>query len=1098
MSELLTPPTETEQREQGHLGPRRRHGHDGPGRRQVEGKRQADVLPEYDGKGAAAEGGIVDLGPERPLRPVAPTERLVDLGRSTLEELPEAPAVDDEERPEEPLLQRIKRELRFFNPAAIPGSKVPLVVFGLIGFLGSFDDQALAIVGPELRTEFGVSLGEIALISFLLSQVSAIAGLPLGYLVDRVKRVWLVRISVFVVNAANIVKPLAGSYIHFTLIGSLAGLIGRGGGVATGPMMADYYPSRTLGRVSAVMGMLGRFGDLIGLLLVGQLIVIFGWRQAVFSLAIIATVVSVLTMFLKEPVRGGMTRQELGLSAEDAAVEQRPLGVLESFRAAWSIKTVRYNAFMTIVGAFSGPVFLVIGRIQQERFFLDAAERSYVQAATTAAGIVMLLIAGPLSERFLKKRPEVIMLAQVALGLVGAVATVASAFAPNLLLFHGPSILIGGIGMLFGPAAMAIMVLVIPPRIRGLGSQLTVPFTVVGGAIGLQLTFMVENMDPQRALLMFTPVYLLTSLAGLIAVKYITADIRAARAAAAADLAVTEAKEAGSEKLLVARDIDVIYDGAQVLFSVDFDVHTGETVALLGTNGAGKSTLLRAMAGLHMVDAGAVFFDGEDVTAMPPHELARLGMVYVPGGRAIFPNLTVEENLRTATWADDEDADVRIEEILTFFPRLRERLDQHAGSLSGGEQQMVALSQAFLMRPDLLLIDELSLGLAPAIVEQLLEILRAIREQGTTLVLVEQSLNVASIIAERAVFMDKGRIEFDGPIDELMRRPDLVRSIFMGGTAAGGAVGRRVHRADDGAPLVTLGCEGVSLSFGGVQALRGVDLAVAPGEIVGIIGPNGAGKTTLFDVVSGYLRPGEGKVVLNDEDVTYLPPYARAKKGLGRSFQSAQLFAALTVRETIAVALEKRAGKNPLAAAFWAPGHRQREARLRERVDGYIDLLGLGNHADKFIRELSTGSRRAVDVACAMANEPIILLLDEPSSGLAQAEIEALGPTLVRLSRDSGCALVVIEHDLPLITSISHRLVAMELGQILTTGSPEEVTRDPQVLSSYLNASEAVLERSGSHLAAVLAALEGDAPRDPVEQRQSRRRRRPPTRNEGS
>ncbi|MEX2100475.1 MAG: ATP-binding cassette domain-containing protein, partial [Acidimicrobiia bacterium] len=535
-------------------------------------------------------------------------------------------------------------------------------------------------------------------------------------------------------------------------------------------------------------------------------------------------------------------------------------------------------------------------------------------------------------------------------------------------------------------------------------------------------------------------------------------------------------RERGEEKLLVCRDVDVIYDGAQVLFGVDFDVNAGETVALLGTNGAGKSTLLKAVCGLHMVDNGAVFFEGDDVTATPPHELAQRGMVYVPGGRAVFPGLTVEENLRTATWSSDDLVDERIAVVLDFFPRLRERLAQPAGTLSGGEQQMVALSQAFLMRPKLLLIDELSLGLAPAVVEQLLEILRAIRDQGTTLVLVEQSLNVAATIAERGVFMDKGRIEFDGPIDDLVRRPDLVRSIFMGGAAAGASVGRRVKRAED-ETQVALGCQDVAVGFGGLQALDGVTFQVAAGEIVGIMGPNGAGKTTLFDVLSGYLHPDRGKVILGDRDVTRLPPYARAKLGLGRSFQSAQLFGALTVRETIAVALEKRAPKNPLAAAFWAPGQRQREQRLRERVDGYIELLGLGDHADKFIRELSTGSRRAVDVACAMANEPAVLLLDEPSSGLAQAEIEALGPTLARLSRETGCSLVVIEHDLPLLTSLSDRLVAMELGAVLADGPPELVTRDPRVLTSYLNASAAVLQRSGSRLAAVLDAL-GAPPSD--------------------
>jgi branched-chain amino acid transport system ATP-binding protein len=149
---------------------------------------------------------------------------------------------------------------------------------------------------------------------------------------------------------------------------------------------------------------------------------------------------------------------------------------------------------------------------------------------------------------------------------------------------------------------------------------------------------------------------------------------------------------------------------------------------------------------------------------------------------------------------------------------------------------------------------------------------------------------------------------------------------------------------------------------------------------------------------------------------------------------------------------------------------------LRRRADGLIDLLGLGAFADKFVAELSTGSRRAVDMACVMAAEPKVLLMDEPSSGLAQAETEQLGPVLVRIVRETGCGMVVIEHDLPLITSVSDRLVAMELGATIAEGEPSQVVNDPRVLSSYLAASTEVIHRSGTRLAAIATALETDQP----------------------
>jgi branched-chain amino acid transport system ATP-binding protein len=252
-------------------------------------------------------------------------------------------------------------------------------------------------------------------------------------------------------------------------------------------------------------------------------------------------------------------------------------------------------------------------------------------------------------------------------------------------------------------------------------------------------------------------------------------------------------------------------------------------------------------------------------------------------------------------------------------------------------------------------------------------------------------------------------------------------------------------------------------SFGGIRALDEVDLAVAPGEIVGIIGPNGAGKTTLFDVVSGFTPAEGGKVVLGGTDITDLSPQARARRGLGRSFQDARLFPALTVEEAIAVALEREVEVgDPLSAALHLPTVFDSEEKLRRRVDELIDLLGLGAFRSKFVRELSTGSRRIVDLACVVGHRPTVVLLDEPSSGIAQRETEALGPLLRRIREGLGAALVVIEHDMPLITAVSDRMVAMDQGRVIAAGPPDAVLHHPDVVASYLGTDEAVIARSGT------------------------------------
>ena len=252
-------------------------------------------------------------------------------------------------------------------------------------------------------------------------------------------------------------------------------------------------------------------------------------------------------------------------------------------------------------------------------------------------------------------------------------------------------------------------------------------------------------------------------------------------------------------------------------------------------------------------------------------------------------------------------------------------------------------------------------------------------------------------------------------------------------------------------------------SFGGIRAVDGVDLTVAANEVVGLIGPNGAGKTTLLDIVSGFVPCDDGRVVLGGIDVTAWRPDARARARLGRSFQDAMLFPSLTVRETIALAHDRHLQlREPVAAAIALPDQRVEERLLTQRVDELIELVGLQAFANKFVGELSTGSRRIVDIACALAHDPQVLLLDEPSSGIAQRESEALGPLLLSIRAAAGMSMVVIEHDMPLITSISDRLMALDLGRVVTTGPPDEVVRHPDVVASYLGGDEAALSRSGA------------------------------------
>ena len=532
--------------------------------------------------------------------------------------------------------------------------------------------------------------------------------------------------------------------------------------------------------------------------------------------------------------------------------------------------------------------------------------------------------------------------------------------------------------------------------------------------------------------------------------------------------------EHSDRPFLTCRAVDVAYDKVQVLFGVDLDVHEGEIVALLGTNGAGKSTMLKAISGLVHPVAGHIEFDGRDITKCTPQETTAMGIVQVPGGKAVFPTLTVAEHFKAGCWlyaqqSSDEIAQ-RTDRVIEMFPRLKERWNQLAGDLSGGEQQQLALGMAFVARPKLLVIDELSLGLAPVIVERLLDAVRAIHAEGATVILVEQSVNVALTIATRAYFMEKGQVRFEGPTTDLLAREDVLRSVFLdranktlNGQKNGAAKtrSRAKEEADAVARPEALTVQSLSHSFGGISAVNDVSFTVHEGEILGLIGPNGAGKTTIFDIISGHLPTQRGRMLLGGQDISQWAPERRAAAGLGRSFQDARIFPSLTVAENIALGLERHiAVRDHVSALFGTPAMRESEIDVAFTVGDLIDLMGLGAFRDKFVAELSTGSRRIVDLAMSIAHDPAVLLLDEPSSGIAQKETEALGPLLRRIREETGCAMLVIEHDMPLITSLSDSIVALDLGAVLVQGPPKRVLADEKVITAYLGGDPAAIRRS--------------------------------------
>ena len=234
--------------------------------------------------------------------------------------------------------------------------------------------------------------------------------------------------------------------------------------------------------------------------------------------------------------------------------------------------------------------------------------------------------------------------------------------------------------------------------------------------------------------------------------------------------------------MLQIEDLQVYYGAIHALKGIQFHLEQGEIVALIGGNGAGKSTTLNTISGLLRPQSGKITFQNEDITVVPPQDIVRRGVVHVPEGRHIFPKLSVQENLEMGAYifSNQDQIQQDMESVMNRFPRLRERRKQFGGTLSGGEQQMLAIARGLMARPSLLLLDEPSMGLSPILVEQIFEIIREINTQGTSILLVEQNAQMALSIADRGYVLETGRITLEGAAQELLENPMVIEA-YLGG-----------------------------------------------------------------------------------------------------------------------------------------------------------------------------------------------------------------------------------------------------------------------------------------------------------------------------
>jgi ABC-type branched-subunit amino acid transport system ATPase component len=523
------------------------------------------------------------------------------------------------------------------------------------------------------------------------------------------------------------------------------------------------------------------------------------------------------------------------------------------------------------------------------------------------------------------------------------------------------------------------------------------------------------------------------------------------------------------DPLLRVDDLSVAYDGAvRALRGVSLRVDRGSVVAVLGSNGAGKTTLLRAVSRSlrgGAITAGTVRFQGEDLAGRDPAWVVRAGLVQVPEGRRIFRDLTVTENLRAGGYPIRR-ARARAEateRVFDLFPILAERRNQRGGLLSGGQQQVLAMGRALMTSPELLLLDEPSLGLAPQLVEQIGEIIERIHAQGTSVLLIEQNAAMGLRVADRAYVLEVGRITAEGTSAELAATDDI-RDRYLGvGTTSPTRTVRveppagvpvRFERSST-APARQLRVADLTVRFGGITALSGVSFTVEANTIHALIGPNGAGKTTCLNVLGGAYRATEGAVHYGDTDITALPAHRIAELGLARTFQNISLSLEATVEENLLVGRHRVMRTGAVTAALRLPRARKEERAERETVRRIAELLGIDGLLHRETHSLSYGDRKRVELGRALAAEPTLLLLDEPVAGMTHAESMALAEVIRAAQREMGLSILLIEHDMPFVMGLAERVTVLDFGKRIAEGTPQAVQRDPEVLRAYLGTAAA-------------------------------------------
>jgi ABC-type branched-subunit amino acid transport system ATPase component/sugar phosphate permease len=656
--------------------------------------------------------------------------------------------------------------------------------------------SGIGVLGPDIRRTFHLSLAGLGALTFVGAVAQIAWGLPVAVWADRGSRRFVSAVTLLIFSVLVPLMALAKNVWPFAFL-FMAASIGIGTrDTVHNAYLSDAYPTSVRARVFSWHNLSDPVANTVGILVMGYVAAAtHNWRYALL-VALVGVPIGLLTFTLREPEKGANESSSI-LRAAGMDVHTQQQGAPKvllgpAVTRLMRIRSLYYELVAVAILGFAGTGIPLFGSIYYNRVWhLGDASRATVYSIIGLAAFLGLPMAFLVGDRLFRRAPQMpLVLAGVSITLYGGLFAL-SLYMPHLWMVVVLQFLAQAAIAPLSISIFQTLAATAPPEMRAICFGLFGVYALVfGGFAGAVLLGAISDVRGVTfALTLIGPVCAIGGVLLVVGSRFVRRDITLVIEDVLERYAEGKRRESGAPiPALQVHNLDFFYGSQQVLFDVNLEIAQGEMVALLGTNGAGKSTLLRAVAGLDHPHRGVIRLFGANSTYLEPEQVLSQGVALLVGGKMTFPGLTVRDNLAIGARSLQGDGDrvaAAMAAATELFPELAERLDQPAGTLSGGEQQMLALARVLMTEPRLLLVDELSLGLAPKTVEHLMGIVRRVHASGTTVVLVEQSVNRALQLAPRAVFLERGTVRFDGPTQELLGRDDLLRPVFLVGKAGG-------------------------------------------------------------------------------------------------------------------------------------------------------------------------------------------------------------------------------------------------------------------------------------------------------------------------